>query len=150
VDKPGCDYSPNWDQNNLDAYDVTLPLTGDGYVTEPCKRGQLGALRNCGFTKADDKASCTPGSMVSLSCSIPQGAAPQSLRVCETSAVLNTGIPCTFDQALANEPVDESGANVSFVCPSARDASEPGGGYALYTGALFPDDAAAQITCTVM
>jgi len=72
------------------------------------------------------------------------------LRVCETSAQLKTGIPCTFDQAVTNAPVDQGGTTVTFDCPAARDAGEPGGGYALYTGALFPDDAAVPIACSAM
>jgi hypothetical protein len=151
VQKPKCDLSPGWDQDNVDKYDVTLPLDGNGYVTTPCTRGQLGPLRNCGFTKADDTLKCTPGAKVTLSCTVPAGAEPQALRVCETSAVLKTGIPCIFDQALATSGVDTSGAaTVTFTCPNARDANEPGGGYALYTGALFPDDMAQTVTCTAM
>src|SRR5262249_45886512 len=38
VDKPACDYSPGWDQDNVDTYMVTLPTDGDGYVTAPCTR----------------------------------------------------------------------------------------------------------------
>ena len=130
---------------------MTLPLDGNGYVTTPCTRGQLGPLRNCGFTKADDTLKCTPGAKVTLSCIIPAGAEAQALRVCETSATLKTGIPCIFDQALATSAVDKgAAATVTFTCPAARDAAEPGGGYALYTGALFPDDPAKTVSCTAM
>jgi hypothetical protein len=152
VDRPECTFAPNWDKDNFDAYDVTLPLDGNGYVTAPCTRGQLGPLRNCSLAKADDTLVCVPGAQVTLSCTLPANAAPQAVRVCETSAVLKTGIPCTFDQALALGAVDNTGAaaTVTFTCPPPRDANEPGGGYALYTGALFPDDAAQTVTCTAM
>jgi hypothetical protein len=151
VQKPECDLAPGWDKDNVDQYDVTLPLDGNGYVTAPCTRGQLGPLRNCGLTKADDTLKCTPGSSVTLSCSVPGGAVPQAVRVCETSAVLQTGIPCIEAQALVSSALDVAAATtVTFTCPPARDATEPGGGYALYTGALFPDDQAQPVTCTAM
>ena len=151
VDKPACTFADGWDKNNVDSYDVTLPLDGNGYVTADCSRGQLGPLRNCGWKKVDDTLKCTPGQPVKLSCSIPAGSAAQSVRVCETSAVLQTGIPCIFDQSLTVGNVEDSGPTVvSFTCPAARDANEPGGGYALYTGAVFTDDAAAAVTCSPM
>lgn len=151
VDKPKCDYSTDWDKDNVDSYDVTLPVDGNGYVTAPCERAQLGHLRNCGFTKQDDTLNCTPGAKVTLSCTIPATAAPQALRVCETSKVLKTGIPCIFDQALATASVDTGAATmVTFTCPAARDAMETGGGYALYTGAAFPEDKGDVVTCTAM
>ena len=151
VDKPVCNYAPGWDQDNVDSFMVTLPTDGNGYVTGSCDRGQLGPLRNCGFTKQDDTLKCTPGATVNLSCTLPAGAAPHALRICETSAVLKTGIPCTYDQALGTGTVDIGAAGtVSFTCPSPRDATEPGGGYALYTGAIFPDDMTQTVTCTAM
>ena len=53
--------------------------------------------------------------------------------------------------ALAIGTVDTvAAATVTFPCPGPRDATEPGGGYALYTGPIFPDDAAATVTCTAM
>ena len=151
VDRPVCTYSTAWDQDNVDAYDVTLPLDGNGYVTAPCTRGQLGPLRNCGFTKQDDKLKCTPGAKVTLSCAVPAGGAPHAVRICETSAVLKTGIPCIYDQALATGTADTGApAVVSFTCPGPRDPQEPGGGYALYTGPAFPEDPAQAVTCTAM
>jgi hypothetical protein len=152
VDKPACTYAPGWQDDNVDSYMVTLPVDGNGYVTAPCTRGQLGPLRNCGLTKQIDTSTCTPGAKVTLSCTVPTGAAPHALRVCETSAVLHTGIPCTFDQALATSTVDVGATptTVTFTCPSARDPKEPGGGYALYTGPAFPSDPAQPVSCTAM
>jgi len=151
VDKPACTFAPGWDQDNTDAYPVTLPLDGNGYVTAPCTRGQLGPLRNCGLVKQDDTLHCTPGATVTLSCTVPAAAAPHAVRVCETSAVLKTGIPCIQAEALAVGTVDTgTAATVSFTCPGARDANEPGGGYALYTGPIFPDDPAQTVSCTAM
>jgi hypothetical protein len=154
VDRPACSYSPNWYANNVDSYPVTVPGPGEGYVTQPCSRGQLGAARNCGLSKASTVRSCTPGSTVTLSCSIPSGSAPQALRVCEASAALGTGIPCLFDQSLSLATVDADGGStlldggvITFTCPAARDATEPGGKYALYAGPLYPDDPSATVTC---
>src|SRR5262249_34946482 len=147
---PKCTYSTGWDQDNTDQYDVTLPLDGNGYVTAPCTRGQLGHLRNCGFTKQDDTLTCTPGATVTLSCTVAASAAPQAVRICETSKVLKTGIPCIYDQALATGAVDNGAATtVTFTCPGPRDAMEPGGGFALYTGAVFPEDKSDTVTCVV-
>lgn len=150
VEKPACDYAPGWASDNSESYMVTVPTDGDGYVTAPCTRGQLGPLRNCALTKPIDTLSCTPGAQVTLSCTVPAGAQPQVLRVCETSAVLKTSIPCVQAQELAHGTVDVGAApsTVTFTCPPARDPSEPGGGYALYTGAAFPEDPAVQVSCT--
>jgi hypothetical protein len=131
---------------------VTLPLDGNGYVTAPCTRGQLGPLRNCGLAKQIDTLTCTPGAAVTLSCTVPASAPPSVLRVCQTSAVLKTGIPCIQSEALATATVDQGAAatTVTFTCPAALDPNEPGGGYALYTGAAFPGDPAQPVSCTAM
>jgi hypothetical protein len=151
VDKPACTFAPDWDQDNLDSYMLTLPTDGNGYVTAPCARGQLGPLRNCGLAKQDDTLTCTPGATVTLSCSAAATAAPQAVRICDRSAVLKTGIPCIYDQALTTGTVDTGAAStITFTCPAARDATEPGGGYALYTGPIFTDDMAQTVTCTPM
>jgi hypothetical protein len=152
VEKPACDYSPGWANDNFESYMATLELSGDGYVTEPCTRGQLGPLRNCALTKQIDTLQCTPGAQVTLSCTVPAGAQPQVLRVCETSAVLQTGIPCVQAQELAHGTVDigTTPTTVTFTCPPPRDPTEPGGGYALYTGAAYPSDTAVPVNCTAM
>ncbi|HEY8076549.1 MAG TPA: lysyl oxidase family protein [Labilithrix sp.] len=148
-DMPVCNYVPKWHDNNVDAYSVSLPTNGDGYVTKPCDRGQIGPLRNCGMTNDTPKkpASCTPGAKTTVHCTLPVGAAPQVVRVCEASRALGAGVACTFQDALANTSVDSKGADVTFNCPGARDSVETGGTYGLYTAPVFPDDAAAVVSC---
>jgi hypothetical protein len=156
IQKQACTYSPGYLDNNTDAYNVSLPATGDGYVTKPCNHGQLGPLRNCGFSVAKTSAkvgataligTCMPGASVTVHCSIPAGSAPQVVRLCEASAALGSGVACTHADALANASVDTSGADVTFTCPAARDAVETGGTYSLYTAPVFEDDAAQTVTC---
>lgn len=150
VDRPRCDFMSKWDGNNGTTLDVTLPLPGEGLVTSECTRGQLGKLRNCGLRYDQQLHACEPGKKVTLSCSAAAGSAPQVLRVCEASKLLGSGLACLHADALANTDAGSDAAAVSFTCPKARDASEPGGSYALYTGPSYPSDAAAAITCKPM
>src|SRR2546428_700262 len=64
-------------ENNVESYNLTLPIDGNGYVTEECKHGEIGPLRNCGFQKADHVIyNCTPEEQVELNLTIPREAAP--------------------------------------------------------------------------
>lgn len=148
MDRPQCEFVDDWDANNVASVDVSIPPTGS-FVTEPCQEEHLGPLRNCGFAEQDVDLTCTPGSTVQLSCSVEEGAEAQILRVCETSAVLGVALACTFHEALANHIVGDSGTELSFTCPFARDAQEPGGAYALYTAPVYSQDEPAAVTCTV-
>jgi hypothetical protein len=156
VDKPACNYystpqDPNaWSSDNLDSYNVTVPAPGNGYVTGTCTHDQIGPLRNCGFAARTLGGACTPGAPATLHCTVPAGSAPQVARVCEYSSALGTGIPCTFQDALANVGVDAAGIDVPFTCPASRDGSEPGGRFALYNAPLYNEDAAQAISCTLM
>lgn len=151
IQRPQCDFIPDWDVNNSGTHDVLVPPTG-GFVTAPCAYGQLGPLRNCDFSEQPDPLTCVPGETVQLSCRVPAGADPQTLRVCETSAVLGSGVACTYQDALANLIVD-SGRNgrqsteLTFTCPLPRDEREPGGSYTFYTAPVFPTDELQPVTC---
>lgn len=148
MDRPQCDFVEEWDVNNEASVEVTIPPTGT-FVTEPCQEEHLGPLRNCGFSEQETDLTCTPGSTVQLTCSVGAGADSQVLRVCETSAVLGVAVACTFHQALANQIVGRTATEVSFDCPFARDAEEPGGAFALYTAPVYGQDEPAAVTCTV-
>ena len=151
VDRPKCDFVSAWDANNFGSRDVTIPPTG-GFVTAPCTRGQVGPLRDCGFTEQTDAASlltCTPGAKIELTCGVADAAAPQVLRVCERSAALGVGVACTFRDALANTIVSGAALSVSLTCPAARDATETGGLIALYAQPLLDGDPAQNISCTL-
>jgi hypothetical protein len=150
VDRAKCDFAEDWDANNYGKRDVTLPLPGEGMVTGPCTRGQIGPKRNCGFTYEGALRNCEPGESVKLSCSIDADAAPQTVRVCEGSRVLGAGVACVDKDALdsANLAADEP-VELRFECPDRRDATEIGGRFALYTGAVWPDDEEATVACVV-
>ena len=149
VYRPKCDFYPAWADNNGHSYNVTLPLEGEGFVTLPCSRGQIGPLRNCGMEPPSANFSCTPGAMTSLSCTVASSSAPQVARLCEFSAKLGVGSACTHGDAVGNGIVSGPGTTITFKCPAARDAFEPGGKVTLYSGAVFPDDAAAPVICVV-
>jgi hypothetical protein len=154
VDKPACNYystptDPNaWSSDNTDSYNVTVPAPGNGYVTAACNHDQIGPLRNCGFAAQNPGTACTPGAQKTMHCTVPSGSTTQVVRVCDHSVALSTGIPCTYQDALANVPVDPgAGANVTFTCPAGRDTVELGGQFSLYGAPLFNDDAPQTITC---
>ena len=153
VDKPVCDYFSEWDKNNSESHEVALPLDGEGYVTDACTDGQIGPRRNCEFDKAPAAShvlACTPGQQTTLSCTIASGSSQQVVRVCDHSAVLDTGIPCTFNESFGNETVLATTATVIKVtCPAAKSATEPGGKLSIYQGAAFNDDATAAVTCVI-
>ena len=146
ISYPQCDFIANWDSNNSGTVEVAIPPSG-GFMTEPCENGELGSRRNCGFTKLDDGGKCEVGTAVQLTCSLPTDAAPQVVRVCETSAALGTGLDCMEQDALANITLTAT-SQLSFTCPLPRDENEPGGGYALYTAPVYPGDAATPVVCT--
>jgi hypothetical protein len=150
VDRPVCTESKGWDDNNYGEHDVTLPVVGEGMLTAPCDRGQLGPLRNCGFTYDGKLAECEPGSAVSVRCTAKEGAEPQAVRLCEASKVLGGGVACVAADALASATIDGGATeSLAFTCPSKRDDREPGGLYSVYVAPLWPDDDAAEVTCVL-
>jgi hypothetical protein len=148
VDRPMCSFMSAWDGNNYAELDVTLPVPGEAMLTEPCTRGQIGRLRNCGFDLQPGLGTCA-ASTFSVSCSVPAGSAPQALRICEASAVLGAGVACNTFDALALSDIDDTAPlTLTVPCPPPRDASEPGGLYAIYTAPSFTEDLGAPVTCT--
>jgi len=148
VDRPSCDFFPDWSAQNVASHPFTVPPQGS-FVTEPCPFDIYDAPRDCGYAPAAPLATCTPGATVTLGCSIADLAAPQALRLCEASSVLGSGIACTFLDAVATAVADTADSPVTFTCPGPRDPSEPGGTYAIYAGPLLPGDPAQPVTCTV-
>lgn len=163
VEAPLCELAPDWDANNFDQTVDTIPVAGEGLVTTPCTRGQLGPSRNCGLRLDTARASCTPGQPATLTCSVAGGGEPQVLRVCEYSHELGSAIPCRAEDTwvplapgvsdqpytLASAMITATPTSVTFTCPAARTggAFEPGGAYSIYTGPAFPDDRAAAVIC---
>ena len=140
INRPKCNFIPDWDVNNLATRDVFVPQIGS-FVTEPCGKGEFSPLRNCGFVELlDSDPTCTPGMHVERTFRVEDATAPQILRVCELSAELGTGVACTFENSFTNLIVGNSPTEVSFTCPLIRDAEDIEGGYALYTASVFGED----------
>jgi hypothetical protein len=144
ISRPVCEFVEDWDANNEATESIPIPPTGS-FVTEPCRQGELGPLRNCDFVEQTTDLSCDPGARVSLDLQIDADAEPQIARICEVSAVLGVGTACTFENALANVVIGAEGKATDFTCPLPRSADEPGGLYALYTSPVLPTDAAADV-----
>ncbi len=153
INRPQCDFVPDWNLNNSGSVQLNIPPDG-GFVTAPCSRNQWGPLRNCGFTEQEDGLSCIPGIQVKLSCTVPETAEPQIVRVCESSAVLGTGVACVYEEVLVNRTIGDGGgettASLTFTCPFPRDTNEPGGLYALYTAPLLPGGVTQPVACEVV
>lgn len=149
VDRPMCAFTPTWDANNYGARDVTLPAPGGGLLTSECTRGQIGRLRNCGFSQLPEIGRCDAGTF-ELTCSVPEGSAPQVVRVCEASQALGAGVACDTRDALALADIEGAGPiTLTVPCPGPRGAAEPGGQFAIYTAPVFGEDAPATVTCNV-
>jgi hypothetical protein len=155
IQRPQCGFVPDWEVNNSGSQDIFLSAAGS-LINEPCA-GQIGPLRNCGFSELlavvepeEGKPMCRPGQTVQLSCRVAAGAAPQVLRICEYSELLGIGLACTYLDALANLVIGRAPTAVSFTCPLPRDADEPGGAYAAYAAPLLDEDQLAPISCTVV
>ncbi len=149
VDRPSCDFSPGWDSNNLESRSIPMLQTG-GFVIEACTRGQLGPLRDCGFSAGVGSLSdvaCPVGGSIQLRCSVPESSPPAVVRVCEYSEQLGTGVSCVYRDALANQLIEGSDVLVEVSCPEARDAVEVGGRVSLYGAPAVPGDV-TQLSCS--
>jgi len=61
-----CNFSPNYAANNVGHVSVSQ---GPGsFVNDPCDRGQVGPLRDCGFTPPSKTYSCPAGSKNHCAC----------------------------------------------------------------------------------
>jgi hypothetical protein len=150
VDRAVCDFIPDYDDNNRE--EKTLDVTRGGLITSDCARGQLGPLRDCGFSEGAGSlkaVSCPPGESVTVRCSLPDDAAPAVLRACEYSDVLAMGTSCVLREALTNESLVSGDNDIDVECPAARSETEPGGTVALYAAPLLPGDA-LEIECSVL
>lgn len=149
IDRPMCDFTPGYDDDNEGTLAVSVPRLGS-FVTGPCRRGQLGPGRDCGFDETPAaEIACTPGEPVSVRCSLGSSGAPQVVRLCEGSAVWGRGLPCEIRQS-AGEGVAVDGAplDLEATCPDRRSADEPGGTIHVYRGPVFPGDPLSPLSCT--
>lgn len=146
VDRPKCKFVAGWSKNNTDSYPVRVPVSGEGYITMPCLRGEIGPLRNCGF-KYSGLRSCDVGQPTIQRCYADQRMSTGIVRICDASSVLGSGTACTYEESLANQLVSTEGTSVDFQCPRARGKDEPGGLFSVYFAPLLPDTRVADLTC---
>lgn len=169
INRPACQFVPDWDVNNDDSRELFLLPVG-GMMTEACPGGEIGPLRNCGFSAqlegvtlpedvdepevelpaGEGAFACRPGRQVQLACSVEDESAPQVLRVCEFSHELGAGTACLEQDALANEIITGDEGEFSFTCPAERDEREPGGAYTFYTTPLFEEGLSQLVSCAVV
>jgi hypothetical protein len=146
ISRVRCQFAPNYAANNVAK--VSVSQGPGGFVNNACDRGQVGPLRDCGFTPPGAVHSCTAGSMVRLRCKADES--KQVLRACEVSQSLRTGIPCTYLNSAANKIIDEDGETVTFTCPAVRDGTAVNaGGYSLSHAPLVPGEPAAAVACSL-
>ena len=162
VEAPLCELSEDWDANNHDEIDVDIESHGLGLITSDCTRGQIGPLRNCGFTLQPETVTCRPGQRASATLSIPRGAAPQVVRLTEYSHQLESPIPARYEDSwvplrpgVSDQPAMLANGVLMpgqpvlaiFDCPGPRDggAKEPGGRYSIYSAPVWPGDDPAPV-----
>ena len=124
---------------------------------------EIGILRNTEFSLYGEQLrSCDLNTTVTLKCNIPSSSSiniSQIIRVCESSVVLNSGLGCLYNDALASKLISPGvvGTDLSFNCPGPRDSgnpltNEPGGKYSLYRA--HNDESLAvgspTVTCVVV
>lgn len=146
VDRPLCDFGPDYDDNNLGQRNVGVPKDG-GFINQACTRSQSGPLRDCGFKERAENLACRPGRNVKLKCKTSSGDPAQVMRVCQNSAALGGVTACMYREAVASTIIGSSWTNVDFTCPEALGPGEPGGSYGYYTAGLLATDASRAITC---
>jgi hypothetical protein len=146
ISRVRCKLAANWHDNNVGRVRVSAPA--GSFVTEGCTRGQIGPLRDCGFTAKPPLETCRAGESVRLRCNVPDGAAV--VRICEMSEKLGVGVACTVRDSIANVVIAPGSRNVSFTCPAVRDAAaSETGGYSVYTAPITPSLEGGPVTCTV-
>jgi hypothetical protein len=144
ISRVRCQFAPNYAANNVGK--VSMSQGPGSFVNDDCSRGQIGPLRDCGFTPSSEVHSCTAGSTVTLQCKT--GGSQQVLRVCEASGALGMGIPCTYLNSTSNTIVDGDSESVTFTCPVVRDATVAGAGaYSLSHAPLLPTQPTEAVSC---
>lgn len=145
ISKMRCQFAPNYAVDNVAKVSVSQ---GPGsFVNDVCDRGQIGPLRDCGFTPPSEVHSCAAGSTVTLQCKT--GGSQQVLRICEASQALGIGIPCTYLNSASNTVIDGDTEKVAFTCPAVRDAAAGGtGGYSMSHAPLLPSQPTEPVSCT--
>ena len=79
IDIKKCTNSYGAYKNNKLSVPVSIPNSGEGYLTSTCiEPGQtVGPKRDCEFTQRSSYDGCTPGVMLQFTCSVDSNAKPQ-------------------------------------------------------------------------
>ncbi|MCA9541270.1 MAG: hypothetical protein KC620_20355 [Myxococcales bacterium] len=148
VDRPICDFVPDYDSNNHGTVPVELPMPGESMVTRPCARAEFGPLRDCGFAwQPEMPINCNPGETVTLTCAVEDAGRPQAIRFCPLSEALGVPIPCVAADAKGMAVVDGDAVAVEATCPEARGDGEPGGALRMLVAPAFAPDGMQAVTC---
>lgn len=138
INRPQCDFIPDWDVNNTAVQEVFIPPDGS-LVTTPCTNSETSPLRNCGFFEVEmneEDLFCEPGTAVEIT--LPDSyTEPLVIRACEWSNVLNTGVACSYETSLFNEIILDPTEAISFSCPLIRDSNDLEGKFSLYAFSLL-------------
>ena len=124
-----CDETPGAADNNHGEVQATIPPRGEGFITEACIDGDIGADKDCGWSQVTT-LDCTIGDPVHIEVPADPTMKNQAVRVCELSAMLGP-IACTYLTSFASE----IGTVVDIDhCPEVRD-NVGYGGVSIYTTA---------------
>jgi hypothetical protein len=149
VDRALCDFVDGWDANNEG--EKVLEVTRGGLILSECARGQIGPLRDCGFSEGVGTLltfGCAPGETATVHCEVAAESSPAVVRACEYSDVLAMGTACVYRDALANEALPAGDTEFEVTCPAFHSEAEPGGTVSLYFAPLLPGDD-VEVTCEV-
>lgn len=140
INRPQCDFVDDWDSNNTSVISLFIPPSGS-YVTQPCTEGEMGPLRNCGFTEVSleaDQYSCDAREPVTVQLSeLPiEFENDFVIRACERSDNLG-GLACERRDAYTNWMAGSSAEAINFTCPTIRDSATGAGGFSLFVAPLY-------------
>jgi hypothetical protein len=139
-----CNFTKKYAANNFASANVTAP-DGTSFVSSVCQNGEVGPLRDCGFSvQPIQVSSCMPGRPVHLSCN--SASSPQVVRVCEKSEALG-GVDCTYRDSLANVIVDLGGQTSVSLYGCSRRLCFGTGGFSVYIAPLLSSHPAEAIAC---
>ena len=162
VEAPLCKLGATWNANNSESHTDVVPPPGEGLITSPCERGQIGPLRNCGFEATPSIVQCDAGQPATATFALPPNAPPQVVRLSEYSHTLMSAIPARYEDSyvplspgIGDQPymlgsgvvTADAPMTLTFTCPSPRTngTPEPGGTYSVYRGPAFPGDASVAL-----
>ncbi len=146
-----CDFTNGYADNNKDELIYNFKGRFETLVTSPCKRpATLSPTKDCAFQLVNDMIQCTPNTAKTIRVNNTCIYAAV-VRLCESSLVLGHSTFCEYKNKLANVVVNAGqSVEITFTCPSFRDAEEPGGYYSILASPLIPDRPLTNLIFTNM